>query len=288
VRRLERFTAATSSAPEKTATPCANVDPKEFAGIWKARAARRQKAEETTLVMTPTSVGAGLVPARWSNTDSMESNSMDLDSTNLNSISSRADGHSRADTHFRAGTRPAPTLLGSLVHRFLESWDFTCEKCSMPTSLTRIANSFFAQEGLPDQPELVKEAQKILTDFIGSETYGEIKGSEILGREIPFFYAMNDPVGAGPRGRPQSGFHSKSMDPMPFDPNFGQAQGPAPTLLRGTIDILYRLPSGQVVIGDYKTGQTKQDYEAQGQAYKEAVKRVLGEDAAFKIISLRS
>ncbi len=128
----------------------------------------------------------------------------------------------------------------------------------MPALLTRIANSYFAREGLlarplPDPKEgklklekndpmaevvaIVDEAQKILADFIDGEEYNEIKGSEILGREVPFFY--------------QEG----------------------PSLMRGQMDILYKLPSGQVFIGDYKTGLTKQDFTEQGQAYQEAVKR---------------
>jgi len=295
VRRLERFTAASGAAPEKTATPWANVDPADFAGIWKSRAARCQKAEETTLVMTPTSITVGAAPRGRPQSASIKPEprlmSMDFDSPDSDFAPS--------DSYFGRPRGAAPTLLGTLIHRFLEQWDFTCEKCSMPAKLRQVANAFFASEGLLREPfpdpkdsdpktplpqagedgrrpgeggsidivALVTEAQHLLADFIGSVAWEEIKGSTILGREIPFFYAINEPAGAAPRGRPQS--ESKTM-------------------MRGTIDILYRLPSGKVVIGDYKSGQTKHDYEAQGQAYKEAVKRALGENAAFKIISLRS
>jgi len=244
VRRLERFISSSDATPEKTEMPWANVDPKEFAKIWKKRAEERRKAEETLLVTTPTSVGAGLVPARKSGSRPVESNFIDLDSTDPDSISLRADGYSRA------GTRPAPTLLGTLIHRFLETWDFTCEKGEMPTKLTQIAQAFFAQEGLPYDEALMLEARRLLADFIGSAAWEEIKNSEIMGREVPFFYGTN---------------------PM----------------MRGTIDILYKFPNGQIVIGDYKTGQTKQDYTAQSAGYKEAVKRALGVDAVFKIIALR-
>ena len=111
--------------------------------------------------------------------------------------------------------RSTALLLGTLIHRFLEHWDFSCEKCSMPASLTHLANSYFAQEGLlrralpdpkkrgnsnskkttpwPNSSPFVDEAQRLLADFIGSEAEEEIKGSEILGREVPFFYATTLP-----------------------------------------------------------------------------------------------
>ena len=63
--------------------------------------------------------------------------------------------------------------------------------------------------------------------------------------------------------------------------------------MRGAIDILYRLPTGQLIIGDYKTSSSglriqdsESHYAAQGAAYREAVSRALGEKAAFKIISI--
>ena len=120
----------------------------------------------------------------------------------------------------------------------------------MPAALTQIAKAFYAQQGLPYDEALMLEARRLLADFIGSAAWEEIKGSEILGREVPFFYGTN---------------------PM----------------MRGTMDILYRLPNGQTVIGDYKTGATKQDYAAQAAAYQEAVHRALGARAVCKIISLR-
>src|SRR5262249_4158621 len=83
-------------------------------------------------------------------------------------------------------------MLGALLHRFLQSWDFVCEKCSMPALLRQAANQYFAGLGLlrvpfpdpklgslrfqPDDPmiplaALVEEAQEILAEFIGSEAY---------------------------------------------------------------------------------------------------------------------
>ncbi len=59
--------------------------------------------------------------------------------------------------------------------------------------------------------------------------------------------------------------------------------------MRGFIDILYRPPAGQLVIGDYKTDREKDDtrYATQAVAYTEAVSRALGEKAVFKTIYVR-
>jgi ATP-dependent exoDNAse (exonuclease V) beta subunit len=160
----------------------------------------------------------------------------------------------------------------------------------MPARLRVVANHYFASEGLLKEPfpdpkhasprdvsvplpvgeggrrgdpgeanppellEVVEEAQRLLADFIGSEAWEEIKDSEIIGREMPFFYTTNE--------------------------------GP---LMRGTIDILYRLPSKQLVIGDYKSDKEldTSKYTEQGKAYEEAVSRALGEKPIFKLIHLR-
>jgi ATP-dependent helicase/nuclease subunit A len=250
VRRLERIKVTTDkkSITETVALP--RVDAEKFAAVWRTRAQIRMKMQETALVTTPTTVERGT----WY--EKREENEYD------NASDSRITYHV---------SRDFSTRLGILLHRFLEHWDFSCEKCSMPAILTRLANTYFAQEGmlrraLPDPKEgklklekddpmtdivaIVDEAQRLLADFIGSEAEEEIKGAKILGREVPFFYGTNP-------------------------------------LMRGAMDIVYRLPDGQLVIGDYKTGQTKQDYAAQEQAYQEAVKRALGEEAVFKIIALR-
>jgi ATP-dependent helicase/nuclease subunit A len=262
IRRLERVSIEAEKKSE--AAPVARVGAEEFAKAWDERRKRRQKAEETILITTPTS--------ERRESSQIEDPDVSFAHPLLRSASSSVPPlpHS-ASSSARPLARSSALHLGTLLHRFLEHWDFNCEKCSMPASLTRLANAYFAQEGLlrrplPDPKEgklklekddpmadivaIVDEAQRLLADFIGSEAEEEIKGSEILGREVPFFYGTNP-------------------------------------LMRGTMDIVYRLPSGKIVVGDYKTGKTKQDYEPQAQAYKEAIKRALGEEATFKIINLR-
>jgi len=273
IKKLPRVTIREEAAKPANTDPLRFVDPATFAKVWRERAEQRKNAEATPLVLTPTSVDIVGADPRVGPQSQLRPPSR--------SISASSDSISEPSDFISGPTRgAAPTMIGTLIHLFLEHWDFTCEKCSMPALLTRLANSYFAQQGLlrtplPDPKEgklkleetdpmtevvaIVDEAQKILADFIDSEAYDEIKGAEILGREVPFFYTV-------------------TPHPSPLTPQ---------TIMRGTIDILYRLPSGQTIIGDYKTGQTQQDYTAQKEAYLAALKLSLGEDALFKIISLR-
>lgn len=174
-----------------------------------------------------------------------------------------------------------PKMLGTLVHRFLEEWDFKCEKCEMPAKLRQIANGYFAslghlREPFPDPKTtttsypadhpmaplaaLVDGAQRILSDFIGSVPYEDISSSSILGREIPFLYSGD-------------------------------------TLMRGVIDVFYRRPDGDYVIADYKTDHwppesSIQDaiarYRPQAEAYKEAIRRTLGKTTLFSLVFVRT
>jgi len=246
VRHLARTTIRHKESQPVLDDPQKRVDLALFAKAWKERQTDYEKVINTSILLTPSR---------------LDSKAWEPDDVSL--------------PRSLAPSRSHAALLGTLVHRFLEKWDFSCEKCSMPAKLRLIANSYFADQGLLKEPfpdpklgspspspspskgegvdllQVVEEAQRLLADFIGSEAWEEIKGSTILGRELPFFY--------------QSG----------------------PSLTRGTIDILYRRPDGKLVVGDYKSGLTKQDNMAQGQAYIEGVKRSLGREAIFKIIYLR-
>jgi ATP-dependent helicase/nuclease subunit A len=240
-----------------------NLDLSALAKKWNEREKECEKAEEKRLVVTPSSLSSSpAAPSRGS-------------MFNVDSPLKTAEND-------KGGV-----LLGTLVHRFLESWDFSCEKCDMPARLRAVANTFFAELGLLKSPfpnpkegdgtdnpddlkQTVEEAQRLLADFIGSDAEEEIKSSKIIGREVPFFYELNG------------------------------------ALMRGAMDILYRTKDGQLVIGDYKSGlrteysglskdknsalspqSSELQYAAQGAAYVEAVSRALGEKAVFKLIYLR-
>jgi hypothetical protein len=55
------------------------------------------------------------------------------------------------------------------------------------------------------------------------------------------------------------------------------------------MDILYRLPSGELIVGDFKTDRESdpERYKSQGSAYTHAVSLSIGESAEFRLIYLR-
>lgn len=231
------------TASSDTSAWLKTIDPKAFVKTWELLRAERSEIMSTPLTVTPTSLPRTGKPV------------------------------SRARAPGMAPAAP-PAWVGTLTHRFLETWDFNREKCEMPARLRTVANAFFAEEGVlkvpfPDPKSAeaplenpaectaaVDETQRLLADFIGSESYEEIRRSTILGREIPFFF--------------------------PIDTASGR-------LMRGTMDILYRTPSGEIIVGDYKTDREVDPdrYKPQGAAYTEAVSRSLGESAQFRLIYLR-
>jgi ATP-dependent helicase/nuclease subunit A len=249
---LRKFTerASPAVAPKREGGWLDSLNPGALAKTWQEREKNCEKAMESRLLLTPSGLN-----------DNAGRGARDS-----------GEGIFHEELPPPASRVPRPEFLGSLIHRFLEHWDFKCEKCDMPARLRVVANHYLASLGLLVKPfpdpkigkgeenpkdliELVEEAQRLLADFIDSDDYEDIKKSTILGREVPFFYATG------------------------------------PAVMRGAIDILYRTKGGQLVIGDYKTGLRTEDselkYSAQGSAYAEAVSRALGEKAIFKLIYLR-
>ncbi len=224
-----------------------SLNPERIAKAWEKREQAYKSGMETKVVQTPSTLSS-VVRYTWYERQEPDSE--------------------RITYHL---PRTTPLLLGTLVHKFLEVWDFSCEKCDMPAKLRQVANTYFSEQGFLVEPfpnpregdktnnprelvEMVEEAQRLLADFIGSEAEEEIKKSQIVGREVPFF--------------------------------FKTPEGP---IMRGAMDILYRTLSNQLVIGDYKTDkeQDPTHYTAQAEAYRQAVQLALGEQAAFKLIYLR-
>lgn len=108
--------------------------------------------------------------------------------------------------------------------------------------------------------EFIKaEILKILSGFIGSEAYKELQAAQILGREVPILLNWDNQI------------------------------------MRGTIDILYKI-GDHIVIADYKTDHVTmvdlpvraEKYRYQKEVYVEAVKSCLKIDnPEFKLIFLR-
>ncbi len=105
----------------------------------------------------------------------------------------------------------------------------------------------------PRVPEGIDaEAAGILEGFFRSEAFGELAEAEILARELPFVFRRG--------GR----------------------------IVRGVIDVVYRR-GGKLFVGDYKTDAAvePEDYTVMREVYTEAVRRVFGEEPAFRLFYLR-
>jgi ATP-dependent helicase/nuclease subunit A len=290
VMTIRKSSASAKAAADKPENEwLKTIDPAKIAAVWKNREKAYELGMTTKVVVTPTGVDRG----PWAEQQLEEPASWPERLAKASEYPPTTPLDSRT-TPLVPPTMPFdPRLLGTLVHKFLEQWDFACEKCSMPAKLRQIANSYFTSIGMlkepfpdpkeggktnnpPDLIATVDEAQNILADFIGSEEWEEIKGSEILGREVPFFYAAN-------------------REPCTVNRDASIKNGPpstvhgAPSLMRGQIDILYRLPSGKLIIGDYKTDKERDEkkYLEQAKAYQQAIELAMGEKTTFKLIYLR-
>jgi ATP-dependent helicase/nuclease subunit A len=105
---------------------------------------------------------------------------------------------------------------------------------------------------------ILQEVGKLLTGFLASKIFSEIKSSEILGREVPFVLEESTRT------------------------------------IYGVIDIIYKV-DGRIVVADYKTTPFehdklefwKQRYFNQQKFYSQAVARFFGQEVVFKLIFLR-
>lgn len=162
-----------------------------------------------------------------------------------------------ADFEMPRRSRDEATLLGRLVHGVLEVWPWD-GKSGVAPWVDRIASGLVSEFREIDGTKLKEEASKILSIFFSSPLGRSIRSENILAREAPFLY-------------PDSGM-----------------------TVRGIIDLLYRR-DGNLWVADFKTDRIKpedvsvraQHYLEQGQFYREAVQRSLGEACGFEIIFLR-
>ena len=162
-------------------------------------------------------------------------------------------------------------LIGTLVHRVLERWDFHDGLESLESRVAKICRPAIPTEMEAAANEIIAEVQSIMTIFTRSQPYADLARAEILGREVPF--VMSWPV-VGPR-------QDKPRVP--------------PTVMNGTIDLLYRL-DGRLWIADYKTDQVAEaelevrvnHYRPQAEAYKAGVLHALGiPEVNFQFVFMR-
>ena len=174
----------------------------------------------------------------------------------------------RAATDYlrEAPKRPAPpgeagsaagAEVGQLCHLVLQGWDY--RRGGDAAAACASARSLLERRAPgPRWREAEREALGILKSFLASDAARELAGAEILAREAPFAYADG------------------------------------PTVVRGAIDLVYRL-GGRLVVADYKSERVDEPssreagakYAEQGRAYLDAVKRAWGEEAEFRLLFLR-
>jgi ATP-dependent helicase/nuclease subunit A len=160
-------------------------------------------------------------------------------------------------TRTRTSSRPA--IVGTICHRVLEHWDFAAPAKGLPDAVARATVLLRETEERDDWEEVGREALDILRAFHGSRGYEWIRGSEVLGREIPVLLPHAD----------------------------GQ-------VMRGVIDLLVR-DGKAVTVVDYKSDATAkkdrktkaEEYRLQGGIYQEAVAKTAGVKAGFRLVFLR-
>ena len=204
------------------------IDPQEMGALWGARRARWTKARETPQQLTPTSLGSGAVQVR------------------------------REMTPVRQG-EVVGRLVGVVVHRLLEQWDFSEDPSKLPGQAAAVLQTALESDDQSHAAAVAESVNELLVAFGRSDAYARLQSSQILGREVPFI--------------------------MPW----GDRQ-----VMEGVIDVIYRL-DGELWVADYKTdvvsttqaaGRAEQ-YRVQGQIYKAAVKQSLSAEARFHLLFLR-
>ncbi|MDR4480415.1 MAG: UvrD-helicase domain-containing protein [Nitrospira sp.] len=160
----------------------------------------------------------------------------------------------------QAGRATGGKVVGTIVHRLLQYWDFTADPESQIASIIHAAPALDGQDEAT-QETLLEEVRTLLRTFAQSPAYDRLRRATVIGREVPFLMPWNG-------GR---------------------------QIMEGVIDLIYRL-DGELWIADYKTDMILADqvtaraeaYREQAQLYRSAVVQALGESVAgFEFIFLR-
>jgi len=153
-------------------------------------------------------------------------------------------------------------LIGSLIHKALESWNYRDEVEVMLEQCMQGIGHWIPDECQESSAEIITKVRDALRAFAGSDAYAELRAATILGREIPFL--------------------------MPWPSS-------SSTLMEGRIDLLYE-KDGDLWVADYKTDRIAEAdimdrmdiYRPQATVYTEAVRQAFGRPpAGLKFIFLR-
>ena len=205
-----------------------SIDPQEIALLWEMRTARWKETGEREHHLTPTGLDKRATLVR---------------------------GESTAVRQEPAIGR----LVGVVVHRLLEQWDFSRDPSGLAAQVGAVLRSVLGPEEQSHAGAVEDSVNDLLATFGRSEAYTRLRSSQILGREVRFI--------------------------MPW----GDRQ-----VMEGVVDLLYRL-DGELWIADYKTDGVSVDqaaaraerYRMQSEVYKAAVKQGLGAEPRFHCLFLR-
>jgi ATP-dependent helicase/nuclease subunit A len=159
-----------------------------------------------------------------------------------------------------SGINQEALFIGELAHRFLQRWDFSRDPQSYREQLLPFLDLSLDAHADHDRMAVQRELEEIFNVFFNSSAYEELKGSHILGREIPLLIPWGEQI------------------------------------MEGVMDVLYE-KDGELYVADYKTDRVQgrdlselvQGYTHQAEIYSEAVRRcVQREVTGFKIFLLRS
>ncbi|MCP9447437.1 MAG: UvrD-helicase domain-containing protein [Nitrospira sp.] len=204
------------------------IDAQAVATRWRERAVRWEQVRKIPCFLTPTSMEEGGPPP----------------------VSLSASKGEEA---------AIARLVGIVVHRLLERWDFSRAPAELSAQLDPVLESAIGTGDQVHAEAVAESVRELLTSFTHSDLYRRLAMAEILGREVPFL--------------------------MPW----GEGQ-----VMEGVIDVIYRL-DGTVWVADYKTDAIEAEqaaaraerYRTQAHVYKEAVRGSLNVKPRFHCLFLR-
>ncbi|MEW6682232.1 MAG: UvrD-helicase domain-containing protein [Nitrospirota bacterium] len=200
-------------------------EPSTFASRWAERAARAERIAGTPKFVTPTGFAARTGAARV------------------------------ARTAARSGAGHRARRIGTLVHAFLQGWDYRADIGRWPAEM----EAFMAVQHDDGLAVTTDELRDILAPFFTSPLYQELAAARILGREVPLI--------------------------MPWDD----------AIMEGVIDLIYERDGRLYVadyktdaVDASSARAAAERYRAQGDVYARAVREGLGRDVhAFRCLFLR-
>ncbi|MBF8276822.1 MAG: hypothetical protein HW406_220 [Candidatus Brocadiaceae bacterium] len=255
-----------------------DIDWTAFRDVWKEREAAMNRAEQSLLFVSPSSIaekeaaGHDVSPVFIEDRPEVpHQNHAAIIGTICHDVLRRWNFHGTRDELYEVIESTIKTILaperfqgynvGEIVDNMPLAQDFHPPHSPFEWGSKggAMGTEALAANSSQDAAFIKGEVEKILSNFFNSEAYLELQGVEILGREMPILLNWN-----------------------------GQS-------MRGIIDIIYRADKG-IIVADYKTDQVKTEditakaakYRYQKEVYTEAVRRCLNiNNPEFKLIFLR-